>query len=304
MHGIHCLLDCMHVFIPTYMYACIHCFLHCMHVFINTWHAFIHACIHCFLHCMHAFISTYMHGIHCLLLHACIYFYIHACMHVFINNWHAFIHAWHSLFIRLHACIYSYIHVCMHSLLFTLHACIHKYLACIYTCMHSLLFTLHACIYFYIHAWHSLFIITCMYLFLHTCMHDAFINNWHAFIHAWHSLVIILHACIYSYVVLSATCTRTRQAMRRSLWAFFVPDIAVKNCDVSTSALHIHTQTPPSNVDLTHISLKQDGAVLDGALTTSRYKFWSVLSKLYKSQIDNSVDHDDFIVDNSSFLIK
>jgi len=213
MHGIHCLLDYMHVFIPTYMYACIHCFLHCMHVFINTWHAFIHACIHCFLHCMHAFISTYMHGIHCLLLHACIYFYIHACMHVFINNWHAFIHAWHSL-------------------------------------------------------------------------------------------VIILHACIYSYVVLSATCTRTRQAMRRSLWAFFVPDIAVKNCDVSTSALHIHTQTPPSNVDLTHISLKQDGAVLDGALTTSRYKFWSVLSKLYKSQIDNSVDHDDFIVDNSSFLIK
>jgi len=164
--------------------------------------------------------------------------------------------------------------------------------------------------------------IACMHLFLHTCMH-AFINNWHAFIHAWHSLFIrlhaciysyihvcmhsllfTLHACIYSYVVLSATCTRTRQAMRRSLWAFFVPDIAVKNCDVSTSALHIHTQTPPSNVDLTHISLKQDGAVLDGALTTSRYKFWSVLSKLYKSQIDNSVDHDDFIVDNSSLLIK
>jgi len=153
------------------------------------------------------------------------------------------------------------------------------------------------------------FYIACMHLFLHPCMAFIVYYYMHVFIPTYiytcmHSLVIILYACIYSYVVLSATCTRTRQAMRRSLWAFFVPDIAVKNCDVSTSALHIHTQTPPSNVDLTHISLKQDGAVLDGALTTSRYKFWSVLSKLYKSQIDNSVDHDDFIVDNSSFLIK
>ena len=174
----------------------------------------------------------------------------------------------HAFINNWHAFIHAW-----HSLFIRLHACIYSY---IHVCMHSLLFTLHACIHKYL---------ACIY----TCMH---------------SLVIILYACIYSYVVLSATCTRTRQAMRRSLWAFFVPDIAVKNCDVSTSALHIHTQTPPSNVDLTHISLKQDGAVLDGALTTSRYKFWSVLSKLYKSQIDNSVDHDDFIVDNSSFLIK
>ena len=213
-------------------------------------------------------------------MHAFIAFYI-ACMHLFLHTCMAFI-----VYYYMHVFISTYMHVCMHSLLIILHACAcrNKYLVCVY---------------FYIHAWYSLFIITCMYLFLHTYMHDAFINNWHAFI-----ATCILHACIYSYVVLSATCTRTRQAMRRSLWAFFVPDIAVKNCDVSTSALHIHTQTPPSNVDLTHISLKQDGAVLDGALTTSRYKFWSVLSKLYKSQIDNSVDHDDFIVDNSSFLIK